>query len=82
MNCPVCGAHMEEGGLIIDGVAPGWVPMEQFRKKGAKRLLYTGLRTIGKTNILLGQTRVPGAFFCKNCNKIVGIFDVTNDIVD
>ena len=82
MNCPICGAHMEEGGLIIDGVAPGWVPMEQLRKKGAKRLLYTGLRTIGKTNILLGQTRVPGAFFCKNCNKIVGIFDVTNDIDD
>ena len=82
MNCPICGAHMEEGGLIIDGVAPGWVPMEQFRKKGAKRLLYTGLRTISKTNILLGQTRVPGAFFCKNCNKIVGIFDVTNDIDD
>ena len=35
MNCPICGAHMEEGGLIIDGVAPGWVPMEQFRKKHA-----------------------------------------------
>ena len=69
MNCPICGAHMEEGGLIIDGVAPGWVPMEQFRKKGAKRLLYTGLRTIGKTNILLGQTRVPGAFFCKKSSQ-------------
>ena len=82
MNCPICGAHMEEGGLIIDGVAPGWVPMDQFQKRGAKRLLYTGLRTIGKTNILLGQTRVPGAFFCKDCNKIVGIFDVTNDIDD
>ena len=80
MNCPICGAHMEEGGLIIDGVAPGWVPMEQFAKKGLKRMAYTGLRTIGKSNILLGQTRVPGAFFCKNCNKIVGIFDVTNDI--
>ena len=80
MNCPICGAQMEEGGLIIDGVAPGWVPMEQFQKRGAKRLLYTGLRTIGKTNVLLGQTRVPGAFFCKNCNKIVGIFDVTNHI--
>ena len=35
MNCPICGTHMEEGGLIIDGVAPGWVPMEQFRKKHA-----------------------------------------------
>ena len=80
MLCPICGAQMEEGGLIIDGVAPGWVPMEEFNKKGAARLLYTGLRTIGKTNILLSQTRVPNAFFCKNCNKIVGIFDVTNHI--
>ena len=48
---------MEKGGLIIDGVAPGWVPMDEFKKKGAARLLYTGLRTIGKTNILLGQTK-------------------------
>ena len=63
MHCPICGAQMEEGGLIIDGGAPGWVPMEEFKKKGAARRLYTGLRTIGKTNILLGQTRVPNAFF-------------------
>lgn len=82
MNCPICGAPMEEGGLIINGVASGWVPMDEFKKKGVARLLYTGFHTIGKTNILLGQTRVPGAFFCKSCNKIVGIFDVTNDIDD
>ena len=82
MNCPICGAQMEEGGLIIDGVDPGWVTMGELKKKGAARLLYTGLRTIGKTNILLGHTRVPKAFFCKKCNKIVGIFDVTNRIDD
>ena len=34
MKCPVCNIEMEEGGLIIDGVAPGWVPMDQFKKKG------------------------------------------------
>ena len=82
MLCPICGAQMEEGGLIIDGVAPGWVPMEEFKKKSAARLLYTGLRTIGKTNILLSQTRVPNAFFCKHCKNIVGIFDVTTRIDD
>jgi len=71
---------MEEGGLIIDGVAPGWVSMEQFKKKGLKRLLYTGFRTIGQTNFVLSQTRVPNAHYCKTCNMIVGIFDVTNDI--
>lgn len=82
MKCPICGNEMLEGGLIIDGVAPGWVPMEQFKKKGLKRLVYTGLRTIGKTNILLSETKVPNAHFCKNCNKIVGIFDVTNNPPD
>lgn len=78
MKCPICNGEMQEGGLIIDGVSPGWVPMEQFRKKGLKRMIYTGLRSIGETSILWRETKVPNAFFCKNCNKVVGIFDVTN----
>ena len=82
MKCPICNKEMQEGGLIIDGVAPGWVPMEQFQEKGVKRIGHTGFRTIGKTNILLGQTKVPNAFFCGNCNKIVGVFEVTNNIGD
>ncbi|MFQ9901455.1 MAG: hypothetical protein ACLRWF_07175 [Ruthenibacterium sp.] len=57
MKCPLCGRDMQEGGLIIDGVAPGWVPLEQFNKKGLGRLLYTGLRTIGASNILCGRQR-------------------------
>lgn len=80
MKCPLCDNEMQEGGLIIDGVASGWVPMEQFQKKGLRRMVYTGLRTIGKTSILWNKTKVPNAFFCKKCNKIVGIFDVTNNI--
>ena len=54
--------------------------MEQFEKKGLQRLVHTGLRTIGTTNILLGQTKVPGAYFCPGCNKVIGIFDVTNHL--
>ena len=80
MKCPICNQEMEEGGLIVDGVAPGWVPTEQFRRKGFKRIVYMGLCTIGKENLLLGQTKVPNAFFCRNCNKTVGVFDVMNDI--
>lgn len=80
MNCPICGGVMEEGGLIINSTAPGWVPMEQFKRRGLKRLLYTGLRTFGRSNYLLGQTRVENAFYCQSCKKIVGLFDVTNDI--
>lgn len=33
MKCPICNNEMIEGGLVIDGVVPGWVPMENFRKK-------------------------------------------------
>ena len=57
-----------------------YIPLPE--KKGVKRIVHTGLRTIGKTNILLGQTKVPNAFFCGNCNKIVGVFDITNNIDD
>ena len=82
MRCPICGNEMQEGGLIIDGVASGWVPMEQFQKKELKRIVHTGLRTIGEVSILWGQTKVANAFFCRQCNKIVGVFDVTNNIDD
>lgn len=82
MKCPICNNEMIEGGLVINGVAPGWVPMEEFQKKGLKRIVHTGLRTIGKTSILYSQTKVPNAFLCKICNKIVGVFDITNNIDD
>lgn len=82
MNCPICNHEMQEGGLIIDGIAPGWVPLEQFNKKGVSRVIYTWLRTIGKSNIVLRQTKIPNAFYCKECNKVVGVFDVTNHLDD
>ena len=78
MVCPYCGAEMEEGGLVVNGIKPGLVPLEQFRKKGLKRLVYSGLQEIGTSNYLLGQAKIPNAFFCKNCKKIVGVFDIVN----
>ncbi|MCC8024145.1 MAG: PF20097 family protein [Clostridium sp.] len=30
MKCPYCGEEMEEGGLIVDGVAPGWIRRYSF----------------------------------------------------
>lgn len=71
MKCPMCDNEMQEGGLKIDGVAPGWVPMEEFQKKGLKRIVHTGLRTIGETSILLGQTKVPNVFFVSLAIKLL-----------
>lgn len=53
---------MEKGGLIGGGVTLQWFPQAQFGKKGLRRLLYTGGKAIGKSNVLLGQTRVPNAY--------------------
>jgi hypothetical protein len=78
MKCPVCGKEMLAGGLIADSIAVGWVPSEEFNKKGLTRLVHTGFRTIGKPNVLLNQTKVPNAYFCRECNKVMGIFEVTN----
>ncbi len=79
MNCPLCGSEMQEGGLIAQGlVPPCWVPLSEFQKKGLKSLVHFGPKPIGKTNTLLSQTKVPNAFYCEHCSKIMGIFDVTN----
>lgn len=82
MKCPICNNELIEGGIVVDDVACGWVPMEQFKKKGMKRWMYTGMRTIGESSILFNQTKIPNAYFCKKCNKVMGIFDVTNHLDD
>lgn len=78
MRCPVCGKEMAPGGLVSQGVVLGWVPMDQFRKKGLRRLMHMGVRTIGRSSALLGQTLVPGAWYCAECNTVTGTFAVTN----
>lgn len=69
---------MQEGGLIASTTSIGWVPLAQFQKKGVERLVYTGYRTLGKSNYLLNQTRVPGAWYCETCHTVTGTFEVTN----
>lgn len=79
MLCPICGKEMEKGGLIGGGVTLQWFPQAQFGKKGLERLLYTGGKPIGKSNVLLNQIRVPDAYYCAECNKVAGIFDVNKN---
>lgn len=70
---------MLPGGIISNGIYVSWVPESEFKKRGIERLGYDGGKNLGSTNFLLGQTRVPGAYYCKNCNKVAGIFDVTSE---
>lgn len=78
MRCPICNGEMEEGGIITDDISPMWVPMDQFNRKGLKRLIYSRGKPIGEPNIIIGQTKISNAFFCEGCNKIIGVFPVTN----
>lgn len=75
MNCPICGEKMLEGGLVAAAIAISWHSKEQFEKNYLG--IYTdGKSLAGKSNILLGQTTVPNAYFCEKCSKVVGVFDV------
>ena len=69
MICPICGGEMEEGGLIASGISVMWFPLEQFAKKGLERLWYGGGKSVGKSNYLLGHTRIPGAYTAAAARK-------------
>lgn len=76
MQCPLCGGAMEQGGIITGGVTAMWHPIKEFEKKNWKRVVYVDGKPIGKSSILLNQTRISNAWFCPACNKIIGIFDI------
>lgn len=78
MNCPRCNIPMEPGGIITGGVTAMWHPQKEFGKKGLKKLYYTGGKAIGRTNLLLKETKIPDAWFCPRCNIVTGIFDVVD----
>ena len=70
MKCPICGEEMLAGGLISAGISVGWVPKDEFDKKGLRRISYQEWHSIGNSSILLGQTKIPNAFLCKNYYKL------------
>lgn len=76
MKCPLCGKEMIEGGIITNGLAM-WHPQREFAKKGLKALYYKGGKMIGDHSVLLRETKIPDAWYCSSCNKVTGIFDIT-----
>ena len=76
MNCPICGKEMEPGGIIANGFAM-WHPSREFNKRGLKKLLYRHGKPVGTHSILLRECKIPNAWYCSSCNKVAGVFDIT-----
>lgn len=73
MKCPLCNELMSEGGIVTNGDSVSWFSKEEYDKK--RRFTFKAGKQIGKTNYLLGLTRIDNAFYCETCNKVVGVFD-------
>ena len=81
MNCPICGSKAEQGGLMAESLFINWVPQEELEKNYLKefvRLTFPGV-TISTNPPLLKRAKVPNAYYCPQCKKVFGIFDVTDD---
>lgn len=74
MKCPLCGRDMQEGGLIIDGVAPGVGAAGAIQQKGAgqaavyraaddRRLQYPFAADKGAARLLLPKLQQGGRHF-------------------
>lgn len=79
MKCPFCGAEMIAGGIVAGVIPVYWIPQEKFDESPVMRkIITTGIKSIGKSSVIFGETKISGAYYCEGCNKIIGAFDVTN----
>jgi hypothetical protein len=77
MNCPVCGGEMQRGGLVTRVGFYSWLPADRIEiNYSALSTLINGKALKGKTKFLSQQTKIPSAFYCEKCKKVVGIFEV------
>ena len=80
MKCPICSNNAKEGGLIADSTFINWAPLNEIQKGALRdmvRIFYPGV-TISNRNPFVRVSKVPNAYYCEHCNKVFGIFDVTD----
>ena len=78
MNCRYCANPTEEGGLIASGaVAVSWHPQKEFEKKWFHTFYYKDGKTIGTFSFPSKEVKIPNAFYCRTCSKVIGIFDIS-----
>ncbi len=81
MKCPICSREAQEGGLIAPAITINWVPIEMYDKGFLKefvRIVYPG-KSISHQVPFRQSSKVPNAYYCEHCNKVFGIFDVTDN---
>ena len=76
MKCIYCGSNMQLGGIVTQGVSAMWFPQENLQKPHFFKIVFEGGISVGKNDYLWGQTLLTDAYYCPQCRKIIGIFDV------
>lgn len=76
MKCIYCGSDMQLGGIVTQGISAMWFPQENLQKSYLFKVVFEGGINIGKKDYLWGQTLLTDAYYCPQCRKIIGIFDI------
>ena len=81
MNCPICGRNMEKGGIVAEkAITVMWHPESEYQKTGLKSYMFHHGKLLGRHYPLRGVVKIPDAWYCRNCEKVTGIFDITGKI--
>lgn len=76
LKCPVCNAEMQLGGLVANGQWVLWYAETDYKKHAFKRFFIKNHKKLGHPR-WDGSTGIDNAFYCENCDKIIGIFDIS-----
>lgn len=81
MICPFCGNEMEKGGLTMSGrdIYKVWYPEAEFEKKKTRIWPGKGEVVIRRQEGRIFEEKYPDSYLCRNCRKVIGIFDIEND---
>ena len=75
MNCPFCGKELQKGGIIAGGPV-AWFPEREFNRDLLSKLgIYGHGKTLGKFVPIVNQIKIPNAYYCDTCGKVMGAFD-------
>ncbi|RVU55365.1 PF20097 family protein [Anaerosphaera multitolerans] len=78
MKCPICKNEMEKGGIFVNSIYVYWYNEDELKERSLFLKARVNGEPIGKNNFLTNTTKIETAYYCKNCKKVMGIFDVAD----